>query len=48
MYIIKIYFSQVSVAAGAIVGGANADEIAACESFAEKIGLAFQSMSEYQ
>jgi geranylgeranyl diphosphate synthase type II len=34
---------QVSVAAGAIIAGASKEDIAACELFAEKIGLAFQS-----
>jgi hypothetical protein len=34
---------QVSVAAGAIIAGASKQDIAACELFAEKIGLAFQS-----
>lgn len=33
---------KVSVAAGAILAGANAEEVAACEVYAEKIGLAFQ------
>ena len=33
---------QASVACGAILGGANADEVAACELFALNIGLAFQ------
>jgi len=33
---------QASVACGAILGGANADEVAACERFALNIGLAFQ------
>jgi hypothetical protein len=31
------------VAAGAIIAGASKQDIAACELFAEKIGLAFQS-----
>lgn len=34
---------KVSVASGAIVAGAGDEDIAACELFAEKIGLAFQS-----
>lgn len=34
---------KVSVAAGAILAGATEEEIAACETYAEKIGLAFQS-----
>lgn len=34
---------KVSVCAGAILAGAKPDEIAACEVYAEKIGLAFQS-----
>mmetsp|Transcript_14161 Transcript_14161/g.23560 ORF Transcript_14161/g.23560 Transcript_14161/m.23560 type:complete len:344 (-) Transcript_14161:251-1282(-) len=33
---------KVSVASGAILAGANADDVARCEEFAEKIGLAFQ------
>jgi geranylgeranyl diphosphate synthase, type II len=33
---------QVSVACGAILGGASAKEVEACEEFAMKIGLAFQ------
>lgn len=33
---------QVAVAAGAILGGANAEEVKACELFALDIGLAFQ------
>lgn len=33
---------QVAVAAGAILGGASPDEVAACEKFALNIGLAFQ------
>jgi len=33
---------KVSVCAGAILAGAKPDEIAACEVYAEKIGLAFQ------
>lgn len=36
---------KVSVCAGAILAGAKPDEIAACEVYAEKIGLAFQSKS---
>ena len=32
-----------SVAAGAIIAGASPKDIAACETFAEKLGLAFQS-----
>ena len=31
------------MAAGAIIAGASKEEVAACEVFAEKIGLAFQS-----
>lgn len=31
------------MAAGAILAGANPDEVQACEVYAEKIGLAFQS-----
>lgn len=34
---------KVSVAAGAILAGATPEEVAACEVYAEKIGLAFQS-----
>jgi geranylgeranyl diphosphate synthase, type II len=34
---------KVSVAAGAVIAGASLDEIMACEQYAEKIGLAFQS-----
>lgn len=34
---------KVSVAAGAILAGANPEDIANCELYAEKIGLAFQS-----
>lgn len=34
---------RVSVAAGAVLAGACAQDIAACEEYAEKIGLAFQS-----
>jgi len=34
---------QVSVASGAVLAGANPAEVAACETYAEKIGLAFQS-----
>lgn len=33
---------KVSVCAGAILAGAKPDEVAACEVYAEKIGLAFQ------
>eukprot|EP01039_Chlorochromonas_danica_P000270 gene270-289_t len=33
---------KVSVAAGAVLAGASAEDIAACEIYAEKIGLAFQ------
>ncbi len=33
---------KVAVAAGAIVGGANEEDVKACELYAEKIGLAFQ------
>lgn len=33
---------QVSVASGAILGGATPQEVAACEEYALKIGLAFQ------
>lgn len=33
---------KVSVAAGAVLAGATADDVAACEVYAEKIGLAFQ------
>lgn len=33
---------QVAVASGAILGGASAEEVAACEKFALNIGLAFQ------
>lgn len=33
---------QVAIAAGAILGGANPDEVKACEKFALNIGLAFQ------
>lgn len=33
---------KVSVAAGAVLAGASPEEIAACELYAEKIGLAFQ------
>ena len=33
---------KVSVAAGAILAGASEEEVAACEIYAEKIGLAFQ------
>lgn len=38
-----ISFFQVSCAAGAIIAGASKEDIAACEEFAEKIGMAFQS-----
>ena len=31
-----------AVAAGAIIGGANEQDVKACELYAEKIGLAFQ------
>lgn len=31
------------MAAGAIIAGASEEDVAACELFAEKIGLAFQS-----
>lgn len=31
------------MAAGAIIAGASKEDVAACEVFAEKIGLAFQS-----
>jgi geranylgeranyl diphosphate synthase type II len=34
---------QVSVASGAVLAGANKEDVDACELFAEKIGLAFQS-----
>jgi geranylgeranyl diphosphate synthase type II len=34
---------KVSVAAGAVLAGASPEEVAACELYAEKIGLAFQS-----
>lgn len=34
---------KVSVAAGAVLAGASPEDIAACEVYAEKIGLAFQS-----
>jgi geranylgeranyl diphosphate synthase, type II len=34
---------KVSVSAGAVLAGAAAEEVAACELYAEKIGLAFQS-----
>jgi geranylgeranyl diphosphate synthase, type II len=34
---------KVSVSAGAILAGANDEDILACEKYAEKIGLAFQS-----
>jgi hypothetical protein len=40
---LSLTFAQVSVAAGAIIAGASKQDIAACELFAEKIGLAFQS-----
>jgi geranylgeranyl diphosphate synthase type II len=33
---------KVSVAAGAVLAGASAEDVAACEVYAEKIGLAFQ------
>jgi len=36
---------KVSVCAGAIIAGAQPEDIAACEKYAEKIGLAFQSLS---
>ena len=34
---------KVAVASGAILGGANDDDVRNCEVYAEKIGLAFQS-----
>lgn len=34
---------QVSVSAGAVLAGAGPEDIRACEIYAEKIGLAFQS-----
>lgn len=34
---------RVSVAAGAVLAGASAEDVSACEEYAEKIGLAFQS-----
>lgn len=37
---------KVSVTAGAILAGATKDEIHACEVYAEKIGLAFQSKNQ--
>ena len=33
---------KVSVAAGAVLAGASKEDVAACEIYAEKIGLAFQ------
>lgn len=35
---------KVSVSAGAVLAGATPEEVACCEVYAEKIGLAFQSM----
>jgi geranylgeranyl diphosphate synthase, type II len=35
---------KVSVSAGAVLAGATPEEVSACEVYAEKIGLAFQSM----
>jgi geranylgeranyl diphosphate synthase type II len=43
LFTTSVTLVQVSVAAGAIIAGASKQDIAACELFAEKIGLAFQS-----
>jgi hypothetical protein len=37
---------QFSVCAGAVIAGASEDDVKACEVYANKIGLAFQSKSE--
>jgi len=34
---------KVAVATGAIIGGATEEEVRACEEYALKVGLAFQS-----
>jgi geranylgeranyl diphosphate synthase type II len=38
---------RVSVASGAVLAGATVADVAVCESFAEKIGLAFQSKCSF-